>query len=135
VIGGATMWLTNGLDAEVEDGALTFLIYLIDTENMKSWHQLTGYIPIRVTTSEALVAEGWFETNPNQTVAADQLAQSQITPATSGALVGGLPAIRTEVTGAIDRVLLTDEDPAELLNAAVEEANVIIEEYNLLNVD
>ena len=66
-------------------------------------------------------------------MAAEQLAQSEVTPATSGALVGGFPAIRNVVTAAIDRVLLTDEDPAAILDAAAEELNVIIEEYNLLN--
>jgi sn-glycerol 3-phosphate transport system substrate-binding protein len=135
VLGGATMWLTDGLEPEVEEGALTFLLYLINPENMAAWHQLTGYMAIRNSANEMLAESGWYEENPNQTVAADQLAQSQITPATSGALVGGLPAIRTEVTAAIDRVLLTDEDPAEVLGAAADEANVIIEEYNLLNVE
>jgi sn-glycerol 3-phosphate transport system substrate-binding protein len=133
LIGGGTLWLVDGLDPEVEDGALTFLLYFSNTENAASWHQLTGYIAIRTSANEMLEAEGWFEENPNQTVAASQLAESAITPATSGALVGGFPAIRNLVTAAIDRVLLTDDDPADVLNAAAEEANIIIEEYNLLN--
>jgi sn-glycerol 3-phosphate transport system substrate-binding protein len=135
LIGGGSLWLSDGLDPAVEEGALTFLAFLDNTENAAAWHQLTGYMAILNSANELLGSQGWFEENPNQTVAADQLAQSQITPATSGALVGGFPAIRVEVTGAIDRVLLTDEDPAEVLNAAAEEANTIIEEYNLLNVD
>lgn len=135
LIGGGTLWLTDGLDPEVEEGALTFLLYMTNTENAASWHKLTGYIAIRNSANELLESEGWFDENPNQTVAAAQLAQSQVTPATSGALVGGFPAIRTEITGAIDRVLLTDDDPAEVLAEAAEEANIIIEEYNLLNVD
>lgn len=135
LIGGGTLWLTDGLDPEVEEGALTFLLYMTNTENAADWHKLTGYIAIRNSANELLESEGWFEENPNQTVAAAQLAQSEVTPATSGALVGGFPAIRAEVTAAIDRVLLTDDDPAEVLAEAAEEANIIIEEYNLLNVD
>ncbi|MBZ0305239.1 MAG: extracellular solute-binding protein, partial [Anaerolineae bacterium] len=135
LIGGGTLWLTDGLDPEVEEGALTFLLYMTNTENAAEWHKLTGYIAIRNSANEMLAAEGWFDENPNQTVAADQLAQSEVNPATSGALVGGFPAIRAEVTGAIDRVLLTDDDPAEVLAEAAEESNIIIEEYNLLNVD
>ncbi len=133
LIGGATLWLVDGLDPAVEQGALAFLLYMTNTENAASWHKLTGYIAIRESANQMLEAEGWFEENPNQTVAARQLAESQVTPATSGALVGGFPAIRNVVTAAIDRVLLTDEDPAAILEAAAEEANVIIEEYNLLN--
>lgn len=133
LIGGATLWLVDGLDANVEDGALTFLAYFTNTENAADWQKLTGYIAIRLSANDLLEAEGYFTENPNQTVAARQLAESSVTPATSGALVGGFPAIRNVVTAAIDRVLLTDEDPAAILQAAAEEANTIIEEYNLLN--
>ena len=133
LIGGATLWLADGLDPEVEEGALTFLVYLTNTENAADWHKITGYIPIRYSAYDLLEAEGWFEQWPNQTVAVQQLAQSKVTPATSGALVGGFPAIRNLVTAAIDRVLLSDDDPKAVLDEAVAEANRIIEEYNLLN--
>jgi sn-glycerol 3-phosphate transport system substrate-binding protein len=135
LIGGGTLWLTDGLDPAVEEGALAFLSFLDSPENAASWHQLTGYMAVTEAGNALLESEGWFEENPNQTVASDQLAQSSITPATSGALVGGFPAIRSEVTAAIDRVLLTDEDPATVLADAAAEANIIIEEYNLLNVE
>lgn len=133
LIGGATLWLVDGLDPAVEEGALTFLVYLTNTENAADWHKITGYIAIRNSANELLEAEGWFEQDPNQTIAARQLAESTVTPATSGALVGGFGAIRNLVTAAIDRVLLTDDDPAAVLDEAAAEANVIIEEYNLLN--
>jgi sn-glycerol 3-phosphate transport system substrate-binding protein len=133
LIGGGTLWLVDGLDPAVEDGALTFLVYFSNTENSADWHKTTGYIAIRNSSNDLLESEGWFKDNPNQTVAADELAQSQVTPATSGALVGGFPAIRNVVTAAIDRVLLTNDDPATVLNEAADESNTIIEEYNLLN--
>ncbi|MEW6578356.1 MAG: extracellular solute-binding protein [Chloroflexota bacterium] len=133
LIGGATLWLVDGLDPAVEEGALTFLVYFTNTKNAADWHKVTGYIPIRMSAYEMLTAEGYYEANPNQTVALEQLAQSTITPATSGALVGGFPAIRNVVTAAIDRVLLTDDDPAAVLAEAAAASNVIIEEYNLLN--
>ncbi len=133
LIGGATMWLTDGLDPAVEEGALAFLVYFTNTENAADWHKVTGYIAIRQSSNELLQSEGWFDANPNQTVAADQLTQSQVTAATSGALVGGFPSIRNEVTAAIDRVLLTDDDPQAVLDAAADASNTIIEEYNLLN--
>lgn len=135
LIGGATLWLVDGLDPDVEEGALSFLLFMSNTENAASWHQATGYIAIRDSANELLTEQGWFEENPNFSVAADQLAQSTTTPATAGAIVGAFPSIRNLVTAAIDRVLLTDDDPAEVLNAAADEANVLLEEYNLLNAD
>lgn len=133
LIGGASLWLVDGLDPAVEDGALSFMLWLNNTENAAEWHQVTGYIPIRRSSVDMLTEEGWFEENPNFIVASDQLAQSEITPATSGAILGAFPAIRDLVTQAVDTVLLTDEEPAAVLNQAAEQANRTLEEYNLLN--
>ncbi|MBL8157388.1 MAG: extracellular solute-binding protein, partial [Anaerolineae bacterium] len=65
LIGGASLWLVDGLSTEVEDGALSFLFWLTNTENAADWHKVTGYMPIRLSAVEALEAEGWFEANPN----------------------------------------------------------------------
>ncbi len=132
LIGGASLWLSAGLSPEVEDGALSFLLYMIQPENAASWHQVTGYIAITGAANELLEGEGWFDTNPNFRVAADQLAQSTVTPATSGALVGAFPSIRNVVTQAIDTVLLTDQPAADVLAAAQAEANTILTDYNTL---
>lgn len=135
LIGGASLWLVDGLSTDVEDGALSFLIYMNSTENAASWHQLTGYIPVRLSAAQELTDAGWFSEHPNFTVAGDQLAQSTVTPATSGAVLGAFPAIRNEVTQAIDTVLLTEEDPAAVLQAAQDRSNEILSEYNLLNAE
>ncbi len=127
----ADRWLAP----EVEDGALTFLAFFTNTENAATWHQTTGYIPLRNSSVEMLQGEGWFDENPNSTVAFDQLAQSAVTPATSGALLGSFPAIRNLVTQAIDTVLLSDAAPADVLAETAAAANVMIEEYNLLNAE
>jgi len=136
LIGGASLWLTEGLPVEEEDGALSFLLFLANTDNAATWHQVTGYIAIRQSAVDALAGEGWFDENPNFRVASDQLAGSTVTPATSGALLGAFPQIRNVVTQAVDTVLLTaDVDSAAVLNDAAAEANTILEEYNLLNAE
>jgi sn-glycerol 3-phosphate transport system substrate-binding protein len=96
---------------------------------------VTGYIPLRTSSVEMLQGEGWFEANPNSTVAYDQLAQSSQTTATAGALLGSFPAIRNLVTQAIDTVLLSDTSPEDALAQAAAAANTSIEEYNLLNAE
>ncbi len=133
LIGGASLWLVDGLSPEVEDGALTFMIWLSNTENTAEWHQITGYLPVRLSAAELLTEQGWFDENPNFRIAGDQLAASTVTSATSGALLGAFPSIRNVVTSAIDTVLVdTASDPAAVLDAASAEANTILEEYNLL---
>ena len=133
LIGGASLWLVDGLDPAVGDGALSFLLSFTNTENQAEWAQITGYFSVRQSSVDLLTEEGFFDENPNFRVAPDQIAQSEVTPATIGALVGAFPAIRNVVTQAIDTVLLTDEDPQAVLDAAAAEANTILEEYNLLS--
>jgi sn-glycerol 3-phosphate transport system substrate-binding protein len=160
IIGGASLWLADGLATEVEDGALTWLFWVNNTANAAEWHQVTGYMPISNSSVELLntadwyatieltasqvwmddaavqASEGavWFEANPNFLVAADQIADSTITAATSGAIMGDFPAIRNVVTQAIDTFLLTENANAEeVLAAAQAEAQGLLDEYNTLN--
>jgi sn-glycerol 3-phosphate transport system substrate-binding protein len=132
LIGGASLWLVNDLATDAEDGALTFLLWLSDTENTADWSQATGYIPVRNSGVDLLTEQGWYDANPNFLVPASQLAQSTSTPATAGVLLGDINAIRSIITSAVDTVLLTDQPAQDVLNAAAEEANALIEEYNML---
>lgn len=135
LIGGASLWLSNNLSADVEEGALTFLLYFTNTENSAAWHQLTGYIPITKSAVELLETEGWFEENPNSRIAGEQLAGSTATTATAGAIVGAFPAIRNHVTNAIEQVLVNGRDVTEALTEAKELADETLEQYNLLFVN
>ncbi len=128
IIGGATLWLNNGLDAETEEGALTFLNWFSNPDNAAEWHQITGYIPITNTAFNNLNETGWFDENPNAAVANIQL---DLVP-TTGALFGGFVAIRDVFTEAMEDVLLNDADVAATLDEVNADANAILEEYNLL---
>lgn len=132
LIGGATLWLTNGLDDTTRDGALAFLQFFSNPENAADWHKVTGYIPITESAITMLEEEGWFEDNPNQRVASDQLATASGSPATRGALLGSFVAIRDVMTAAVEEVLVNDVDVAERMAAADAEAQVLLDDYNAL---
>lgn len=132
LIGGATLWLTEGLDEDVEDVALAFLNFFSNPENAADWHRVTGYIPITNASIELLESEGWFDDNPNSAVASAQLAAAPETAATAGVLMGNFVAIRDVVTEAIEDILVNDLDVAERLAEADTAAQQLLEEYNLL---
>lgn len=134
MIGGSTIWLTDGLSADVEDAALSFLLYLTNVENAAAWHQVSGYLPIRLSSVELLESQGWFEENPNFFTASDQINNSTVTEATSGALFGTFIPTRDLVTQAIETLMLAGGDPASVMAEAEADANVLLEEYNLLYV-
>ncbi len=132
LIGGATNWVINGLDEQTQDGAIAWVNFPSNPENAASWHKETGYIPITNAAVSLLEDEGWYDANPNQRIASEQLEASPKTPATTGALIGNFVAIRDVITEAIEAVLVNGDDPAERLAAAQEDAQSLLDEYNLL---
>jgi sn-glycerol 3-phosphate transport system substrate-binding protein len=132
LIGGATIWMLDGMDQTTEDGALAFVNYFSNPANAAAWHQLTGYVPITEDAVELLNSEGWYESEPNAKVASDQLAAAKSTPASLGALIGNFVAIRDVVTSAIEDILVNDLDVATRMAAASEEANQLLTEYEAL---
>ncbi len=132
LIGGATLWMTNGLDEVEQDGALAFMNFFSNPENAALWHQVTGYIPITNEATALLESEGWFEESPNSAVASDQLNAAADTPASTGAFVGNFVAIRDVVTAAIEDILVNDVDVAERMASAQDEAQSLLDDYNEL---
>jgi sn-glycerol 3-phosphate transport system substrate-binding protein len=152
IIGGATMWVTAG-DPAMEEATLTFLLYMNKTDNAASWHASSGYVPIRDSAIELLEnvpennllgwdretksrvdipAGNWFETNPNFYTASEQLGASTVNLATAGAVFGTFVETRNIITQAIEDVMLQGLDPLTRLSQAETEANILLEEYNLL---
>jgi sn-glycerol 3-phosphate transport system substrate-binding protein len=128
IIGGATLWLNNGLDEATETGALMFMNWFSNPDNAAEWHQITGYIPITNTAFNNLQENGWFDENPNAAVANIQL---DLVP-TTGAIFGGFVQIRDIYTAAMEEILLEGADVVETMNKVNDAANLALEEYNLL---
>ena len=135
IIGGATLWLTEGLEEDVQDVALAFMNYLNNPENAADWHRVTGYIPVTNASVALLEDEGWFEENPNSAVANAQLDAAPESAATAGALMGNFGQIRDVYTEAIEDILVNDLDVAERMTEADASAQQLLEEYNSLFVE
>ena len=135
LIGGATLWMINGLDDTAQDGALAFMNFFSNPENAAAWHQLTGYVPITNEAVALLDTEGWWAESPNSRVATDQLDAAPDTPAATGALVGNFVAIRDVVTAAIEDILVNDVDVAERMASAQADAQLLLDDYNELYGD
>lgn len=132
LIGGATIWMLDGMDQTTEDGALAFMNFFSNTENAAEWHQITGYEAITKDSIVFLEGEGWYTESPNSKVASDQLAAAKNTPASLGALLGNFVGIRDIITLAIEDILVNDLDVATRMAQANEEANKSLSEYEAL---
>lgn len=132
LIGGATLWMTNGLSTPAQDGALAFMNFFSNPENAALWHQTTGYIPITNEARALLESQGWYDESPNSAVASDQLDAAADTNASTGALLGNFVAIRDVVTIAIEDILVNNADVAERMASAQDEAQTLLDDYNEL---
>lgn len=135
VIGGASIWLTAGHPQEELEAAVDFMLFLGNTENMVTWHRGTGYYPIRTSSIEQLEEEGWFEENPTFQTAFDQLTETETNFASGGALLGTFLETRTIIEQAAQSVIDGDADVDSALEGADTQADLELEEYNLLVVD
>lgn len=129
VIGGASIWILDGHSEEILEATRDFVLYMTNTENMVSWHKLTGYYPVRNSSIDALEDEGWFEANPERTIAFTQLTETIPNSATAGALMGSFLDTRTIVGEAIQKVL-NGEGVDATMDEAKRLADARLSEYN-----
>lgn len=129
VVGGGCLWTMQGKSEAEYAGVWKFYQFLSQTENDIAWHKGTGYFPATNAAVEALEAEGWFDERPNFRTAFDQILAGNDTPAARGTLLGDFVTIRDVIGAAIEEAVVNGVDPAEALNAGVEESNQILEDY------
>jgi len=130
VTGGASLWVAAGRPDAENQATVTFLMWLLAKEQMAKWHQLTGYLPITKSAQTLLTSQGWFDANPGQKVAIDQLNASQSTSATAGGLMGPYPQIRTLVEQAIVAVTSGGADVASTVKDLKAKADQTLADYN-----
>ncbi len=130
IVGGDAIWLVDGLEPAVRDGALAFLQYLLTPEHAAERHRDTWFVPATGAAMKLLTAQGWFQQRPHLAVAVDQLAASDHSAAALGALIGEFGPIQGVITHAMHDVLLGQDDPAWRFAAANGEAQRLLDEYN-----
>ncbi len=129
IVGGASVWIMKDHPEAELQAARDFVVYMTNTENMISWHKLTGYFPVRTSSVDQLQAEGWFDENPLFRVAFDQMIETKAVPATAGALIGPFPEVRTIVEQAIQKVL-NGASVESAMTEAKKLADSALKEYN-----
>lgn len=131
-VGGASLWITNGhTEAELQ-AANDFIFFLTSTENDMKWHKGSGYFPNRVSSIEALEAEGWFERSPFFRIALDQLLESNSNVSNQGAITGPSAEVRGILVEAVQSIIDGGIAVEEALAAAKIRADRVLAEYNAL---
>lgn len=131
-VGGASVWVGAGKSEAETQAAVDFLFFLTNTENDIRWHKGSGYFPNRISSIEALTAEGWFDTAPAFGIALVQLQSAGGTVANQGAVVGPSAEVRGFLVSALQSVIDGGETIDDALAAAKAQADATLADYNSL---
>jgi sn-glycerol 3-phosphate transport system substrate-binding protein len=129
LVGGASLWIGDGIDRDVASAAGEFLGWLLEPEQQARWHRETGYFPVCDGAVDLLQSEGWFDKNPHFATAFDQFQQSSDTPATNGAQMGPFPTVRSLIEEARADMPL-DGDIAESVRQLNNEVEAELFDWN-----
>ncbi|KGA97026.1 glycerol-3-phosphate ABC transporter substrate-binding protein [Alkalihalobacillus alcalophilus ATCC 27647 = CGMCC 1.3604] len=129
IIGGASIWMANGIEEVEQAAAFDFLKYLQTPEVQAEWHIDTGYFAINPLAYEEEIVEKEHEMYPQLRVPIEQLQETISSTATQGALMGVFPEARQQVVSALEG-MLQGTDPKTAIDQAVEGTNRAIDVYN-----
>lgn len=129
IIGGASVWMSSGIEEEKQRAAWEFMKYLTTPEVQADWHVKTGYFAINPAAYEQDIVKEEWEKYPQLKVTVDQLSETKPGTATQGALISVFPESRQKVVTAMEN-LYQGMDPQEALDQAAEETNRALEVAN-----
>lgn len=133
IIGGASLWVMSGHDAEEYKGAGAFLSYLSSTDVQAKWHQDTGYLPITIAAGEATRASGFYETHPGTDVAVIQMTAHQPTANSKGLRLGSFDQIRGIIDEELEAIWAGDKTAQEAMDSAKERGDVLLRRFEQAN--
>ena len=133
IIGGATLWVLQGRDAEEYKGVAKFFNYLSSPEVQADWHQFSGYLPITTAAYELSQKQGYYEANPGADTAIKQITLNPPTANSKGLRFGNYVQVRTIIDEEFEQLLAGKKDAQGALDGVVERGNKLIEEFAAQN--
>ena len=133
IIGGASLWVMAGHDAEEYKGVADFLNFLSSADIQAKWHQDTGYLPITSAAGEKTRMMGFYEENPGADIAVMQMTVREPTPNSKGLRLGSFDQIRGIIDEELEAVWAGDKTAQEALDSAVERGNQLLRRFEQAN--
>jgi sn-glycerol 3-phosphate transport system substrate-binding protein len=129
-IGGASLWVPRGLSDAQQQAAAELLLFMTQPEQQARWHRGTGYFPVREEAITQLEDDGFYEENPAFRTAIDQLNETESTPATSGALMGPFPEVRTIIEEGYVSMIQGNTNVSDGLSQMKSDVDETLQSYN-----
>lgn len=133
IIGGASLWVMTGHEADDYKGVAEFLAFLSSSDIQASWHQNTGYLPITMAAFEQTKSEGFYDKNPGTDIAIIQMTAKEPTPNSKGLRLGSFDQIRAIIDEELEAVWSGDKTAQAALDSAVERGNQLLRRFEQAN--
>jgi len=129
-IGGASLWVPQGLSDAQQKAAADLLLFMTQPEQQAEWHRGSGYFPVRKEAISQLEDDGFYEENPTFKTAIDQLRETESTPSTAGALMGPMPEVRTIIEEGYVEMIQGGTSVDDALSKMKSDADETLQSYN-----
>ena len=129
IIGGASLWVMEGHEADEYKGVAAFLNFLSSPEIQAKWHQDTGYLPITAEAGELTKSQGFYDANPGTDIAVIQMTAKEPTANSKGLRLGSFDQIRGIIDEELEAVWSGDKDAQTALDSAVERGDALLRRF------
>ena len=133
IIGGASLWVMQGHEAEEYKGVAEFLNFLSSTDIQAKWHQDTGYLPITSSAGDKTKADGFYEKNPGTDIAVIQMTAKAPTANSKGLRLGSFDQIRGIIDEELEGIWSGDKSAQEAMDSAAERGNALLRRFERAN--
>lgn len=133
IIGGASLWVMSGHEAEEYKGVAAFMNFLSSTDIQAKWHQDTGYLPITKAAAEKTKQDGFYDANPGTDIAGMQMTAKEPTANSKGLRLGSFDQIRGIIDEELEGVWSGDKTAQVALDSAVERGNALLRRFEQAN--
>jgi len=133
IIGGATLWVLQGHDAEEYKGVADFFSYLSSPEVQADWHQFSGYLPITQAAWDLSKSQGYYDANPGSDVGLKQITLNAPTENSKGLRFGNYVQIRDVIDQEFQELLSGTKNAQQALDALVQRGNELIRDFQSTN--
>ncbi|MEO0381411.1 MAG: sn-glycerol-3-phosphate ABC transporter substrate-binding protein UgpB [Pseudomonadota bacterium] len=133
IIGGASLWVMEGHEADEYAGAGAFLSFLSSSDVQASWHQNTGYLPITAAAGEATRLAGFYDDNPGTDIAVIQMTAKEPTANSKGLRLGSFDQIRGIIDEELEAIWAGDKSAQEAMDSAKERGDALLRRFESAN--
>ncbi len=133
IIGGATLWVLQGKDADSYRGVAEFFNYLATPEVQAQWHQDTGYLPITYSAYELSKQQGFYEANPGTETSILQMTLNEPSENSKGLRFGSYVQIRDIINEELEAVWSGQKSAQQALDDAAARGNDLLRRFEADN--